>query len=369
MSNTTFTLTASAFKMFVRNKQSLFFALFMPLMIMVIFGFIGFDKMSATKLGIVSPEPTPATQTFIDQFKNAPNISLSFGTEQEMRDALLRNDLAAVFVIPDNLIPTPSPSSAMPETQMVTVLENVGQLQQAKIAETIMSQILDKTTIAMVQAPQFFELKTEEVSVRSTKYIDFLIPGILGLSLMQMAVFGVAFVFADYKEKGILKRLLATPMKPFQFVSSQVITRLAIALAQSAILIAVAILLLHTHVYGSWFLIGLIAILGSVMFLGLGFAISGVANNVDSVPAIANVIVFPMMFLGGTFFPTDGMPNWLQSVVHYLPLQFLTHSLREVMANGASLLAVRYDLVWMSVWAVVLVGLAMFTFRFEEKKI
>lgn len=369
MPHTTLTLTSSAMKMFVRNKQSLFFALFMPLMIMVIFGFIGFDKMSATKLGIVSPNPTPATQTFIDQFKNAPNISLSFGTEQEMRDALLKNDLAAVFVIPDSLIPTPSPSSAMPETQTVTVLENVGQLQQAKIAETIMSQILDRTTIAMVNAPQFFELNTEEVSVRSTKYIDFLMPGILGMSLMQMAVFGVAFVFADYKEKGILKRLLATPMKPFQFVSSQVITRLIVALAQSAILIAAAMLLLHTHVYGSWLLIGMIAILGSVMFLGLGFAISGVANNVDSVPAIANLIVFPMMFLGGTFFPIDSMPDWLQGIVRYLPLQFLTHSLREVMANGASAMAVRSDLLWMLGWAVVMVALAMFTFRFEERRV
>ncbi|MEK7537405.1 MAG: ABC transporter permease, partial [Patescibacteria group bacterium] len=100
----------------------------------------------------------------------------------------------------------------------------------------------------------------------------------------------VAFVFADYKEKGILKRLLATPMKPQQFVTAQVITRLIVALAQSAILLAVGVWLLHTHVYGSLWLVALIAIVGSVMFLGLGFTISGLANTVDSVPAIANLI-------------------------------------------------------------------------------
>ncbi|MFH0829051.1 MAG: ABC transporter permease [Candidatus Kerfeldbacteria bacterium] len=363
------TLTLSAMKMFVRNRQSLFFTLFMPLMIMVIFGFVGFDKVPTTKLGIVSPNPTPETTAFIDQLKQAPNMSMTFGTEQQLRDAMKKNSVAAVFVIPDNLIPAPGASSVTPATQTVTVLENVGQLQQAKTAESIMSQILDKTTIAMARAPQLFELKTEEVSVRSTKYIDFLLPGIVGMALMQMAVFSVAFVFADYKEKGILKRLLATPMKPQQFVTAQVITRLLVALAQTAILIAVGVWLLHTHVYGSIWLIALIAILGSIMFLGLGFTISGFANTVESVPAIANLIVFPMLFLGGTFFPTDGMPNWLQHIVQYLPLQYLTHGLREVMANGSGISVIAHDLYWMIGWSVVLVTLAMFTFRFEERRV
>jgi ABC-2 type transport system permease protein len=263
----------------------------------------------------------------------------------------------------------PDTPTAKPAIQTITVLENVGQLQSAKTVESIMSQILDKTTLGMVGAPELFKLQTEEVSVRATKYIDFLLPGIVGMALMQMAVFSVAFVFADYKEKGILKRLLATPMKPQQFVTAQVITRLLVALAQTAILIAVGVWLLHTHVYGSPFLILLSAILGCIMFLGLGFTISGLANTVESVPAIANLIVFPMLFLGGTFFPTDGMPGWLQSIVHYLPLQYLTNALREVMANGAGFSTIAYDLYWMLGWSVALVGLAIWTFRFEEKRV
>lgn len=366
---TTLNLTKSTIKMFVRNRQALFFTLFMPLMIMVIFGFVGFDKIAPIKLGIVSANPTQSTQQFIEQLKNAPNMKLSFGTEQQMRASLKKNDLASVFIIPDALVPDPSEASAVPSIQTVTVLENVGQVAQAKTAETVMAQILDRTTIALARAPQLFDLKIEEVSVRSTKYIDFLLPGIVGMALMQMAVFSVAFVFADYKEKGILKRLLATPMQPHQFVTAQVVTRLLVALAQSAILVAVGVWLLHTHVYGSIWLIALVTILGSIMFLGLGFTISGFANTVESVPAIANLIVFPMLFLGGTFFPTDGMPNWLQHVVQYLPLQYLTHGLREVMANGAGISAISHDLYWMLGWSVVLVGLAVYTFRFEERRV
>jgi len=353
--------------MFIRNKQSVFFTLFMPLMIMVIFGFVGFDSVPTTKLGLVAPNPNTATQKFIEQLKAVPSLAITTGNEADERQALLKNDRAAVLIIPDQLLPdTPTTT---PTTKTITVLENVGQLQSAKTVETIMSQILDKTTLSMVKAPNLFSLKTEQVSVRATKYIDFLLPGIVGMALMQMAVFSVAFVFADYKEKGILKRLLATPMKPQQFVTAQVVTRLLVALVQTTILIAVGIWVLHTHVYGSPLLILLSAMLGCIMFLGLGFTISGLANSVESVPAIANLIVFPMLFLGGTFFPTTGMPDWLQHIVHYLPLQFLTNSLREVMANGNGLGAIAYDLYWMLGWSVVLVGLAMLTFRFEERRV
>ncbi len=377
---TLLTLTTSAIKMFARNRQALFFTLFMPLMIMLIFGFVGLDKIPTTKLGIVAANPSTATQAFIDQLAAAPNIDLKFGTENELRAALMKNDLAAVFMIPDELMPDGAALSADPPeeaaqrirslpTQTVTVLENVGQLQQAKTAQSIMNEILDHTTLAVSGAPTLFELKTEQVSARNTKYIDFLLPGIVGMALMQMAVFSVAFVFADYKEKGILKRLIATPMKPQQFVTAQVITRLIVALMQTAILILVGVWLLHTHVYGSLWLITLIAILGGVMFLGLGFTISGFANTVESVPAIANLIVFPMLFLGGTFFPIDGMPVFLQHIVRYLPLQYLTHAMREVMANGAGIAAIAHDLYWMAGWSAVLVTFAMFTFRFEERRV
>ncbi|MEK7637130.1 MAG: ABC transporter permease [Patescibacteria group bacterium] len=385
--NTTLTLTRSAIKMFVRNRQSLFFTLFMPLMIMVIFGFVGLDKTPKISLGIVVDQPTAATQQFINDLKKFEAFDVTQGSENAERVALKKGERVAVIIMPSDFFPNPAdlvispppaggkntaplqPSYSKLKPKTLVMLENVAQQQFAKTAESIIRQMLDKTTLGIVQAPTFFEVQAENVSVKSTKYIDFLVPGILGMALMQMAVFSVAFVFADYKEKGILKRLLATPMKPQQFVTAQVITRLIVALAQSAILLAVGVWLLHTHVYGSLWLVALIAIVGSVMFLGLGFTISGLANTVDSVPAIANLIVFPMLFLGGTFFPISGMPQIMQSIVTYLPLQYLTHSLREVMANGAGLNAIAHDIYWMLGWAVIMVTLAMFTFRFEERRV
>jgi len=361
-------LTSSVFKMFVRNKQSLFFTLFMPVLIMTIFGLIGFDRVPKTNIGLVADNPTPATQKFIDQIKTISAFDVTTGSLADEQAALSKGDRSVVIEIPNALIPDTAAKTA-PSKQTVTILQNIGQAQQAQTAITVMTQLLDKTRLAIAQAPDIFDLQVKDINATNTKYIDFLLPRIVAMSIMQMAVFSVAFVFADYKEKGILKRLIATPMKPSQFVTAQVIVRLVVALAQTAILMAIGIIAYHAHVLGSYPLVFLISVLGGIMFLGLGFTISGLAKTVEAVPAIANLIVFPMLFLSGVFFPISAMPDWLQHVVNYLPLTHFADALREVMANGAGWSTIAHNIYWMAGWAAVLVALSVFTFGFEEKRV
>jgi ABC-2 type transport system permease protein len=185
---------------------------------------------------------------------------------------------------------------------------------------------------------------------------------------MQMSVFSVAFVFVTFKEKGILKRILATPIRPWEFVFSNVITRLIVTLIQTAIFIALGVLAFDAQVIGSYWLLALIALFGAIMFLGLGFTISGLASTVESVPAIANLAVFPMLFLGGTFFAIESFPNWIQPIAEYLPLTFFSDAMRQVMTQGASFADISRDIWWMLGWAVVMVVLANVTFGFEEKR-
>ncbi|RJO59831.1 ABC transporter permease [Candidatus Parcubacteria bacterium] len=365
---TTLKLTSSVFKMFVRNRQALFFTLFMPVLIMTIFGLIGFDRVPKTKVGLVAENPTPATQQFIEQIKNISAFEVTLGKLDDEQTALSKGERAVVIQIPNALIPDPA-AKKVPTKQTVTILQNIGQAQQAQTAISVISQLLDKTRLAITQAPDIFQLEIKDTNARNAKYIDFLLPGIVAMSIMQMAVFSVAFVFADYKEKGILKRLIATPMKPRQFVTAQVIVRLFVALVQTAILMAIGIMAYHAQVIGSYPLVFLISVLGGIMFLGLGFTISGLAKTVEAVPAIANLIVFPMLFLSGVFFPTTAMPEWLQHVVNYLPLTHFATALREVMGDGAGWVAIAHHIYWMAGWAVILVGLSVFTFGFEEKRV
>lgn len=363
---TTRTLTISSIKMFVRNRQAVFFTLFVPIIIMTIFGLLGFDNVPKIDVGVVTGNPTPATQQFIDQFTGISAFKVDRGTEESERVALEKGDRSAVFVFPDALIPG---GPGKPDVQTVKAYTNVGEAQQARTAVTVLQQMLDKTTISLSQTPELFTVFVQELNARNLKYIDFLLPGIVALAIMQMSIFSTAFVFVDYKEKGILKRLLATPMKPHQFVTANVITRLLVAIAQAAILVAVGVLAFKAHVIGSYWLLLPSVILGGVMFLGMGFAISGLAKTVEAVPAIANLVVFPMLFLGGTFFPLDIMPTWLQSIVQYLPLTYLSDALRSVMTESASFTAISHDLFWMLGWSAVLVFLANFTFGFEEKRV
>ncbi len=361
---TTRKLTWASIKMLVRNKQALFFTLVMPFIFIGIFGLIGFDKTPTIDLGVVTVKPTPSTAQFIDSLGKIGVLKIHRGSETDETAALKQGDRALVMIVPDALFPDPTVKSA-PPTQTVRLLENEAEAQSAATAQTIISQFFDKTSLQLVKAPTFFDLKVESVNARKVKYIDFLLPGIVAMSIMQMAVFSVAFVFTDYKEKGILKRLLATPMKPYQFVTANVITRLLMALFQTAALLGVGVLVFHSHIYGAWWLISIISVLGGLMFLGLGFTISGLAKTVDAVPAIANLIVFPMLFLSGIFFPTSTMPVWLQHIVQYLPLAPFAHAMREVVGNGATIGAVAHDIYWILGWAVVLVILAVITFGFE----
>lgn len=368
---TTWVLIVSSLKMFIRNRQALFFTFFVPIVIMLVFGFVGLDKVPKIDVGVVTDPSFPNSEQLVEDLKKISAFEVHTGNEASERKAIEKGD-RAIVIIPFAWLPADTantPGLRPGDTIRLQILTNANKPQESQTALAIIQQMIDKTTIALAQAPQFFSIETEGINARNLKYIDFLVPGIIALSIMQMAVFSVAFIFTDYKEKGILKRLIATPMRPYQFVISNIAVRLLVSVIQAAFLIAVGVLAFKAHVIGSYWLLLLIIFLGSIMFLGLGFTISGIAKTVESVPAIANLIVFPMFFLGGTFFAIETMPVWLQHIVRYMPLTYLSESLRAVMTEGAKFADIQTDLLWIAGWAAVMTALANITFGFEEKRV
>ena len=349
--------------MFVRNKQALFFSFFMPVVIMGIFGLVGFDKTQQYDVGIVVNAPAPQTAAYIEQLKSFGLFKIHQGTLEDEQKALKEGDRSVVIAMPSDFI-----DSATVVPQQLTAYINESQQAQSQAILSIVNQTLDKTSIALAGGHQYFSVVQEKVDSRNLHYIDFLLPGLIGMSVMQMSVFSVAFVFVQYKEKGVLRRLAATPMQPLQFVAANTITRLVVSVVQALIFILMGVLIMKATVVGSYLLMLVCILLGALMFLGLGFTISGIAKTVESIPALANLIVFPMLFLGGTFFPISGMPSWLQAVAKFLPLSFFTTSLREVMTKDASLGMIKWDLLGMLVWATLLIGTATVTFGFQERE-
>jgi ABC-2 type transport system permease protein len=357
---TTYKLTIAAIKMLVRNRQALFFTLIMPLFIMLIFGYIGFDKPPVIDVGLVTHTPTAATQQFVDELKNFPSLTIHTGTLADEQAQLNQGNLSVVFDIPDQAVG----AGAAP----VVAYVNAGQQAQAQTVLTMLNQFISNATLTAAHVSPIVTVQEQDVNANNLRYIEFLLPGLIALSIMQMSVFSVAFVFTQYKEKGVLKRLLATPMLPIQFVAANAITRLLVSVAQAIIFIVAGLVLFKVHVVGSYWLMLLCVILGALMFLGLGFSISGVAKTTDSVPVFANIVVFPMMFLGGTFFAISSMPAWLQLIAKFLPLTFFSTALREIMTKGSGLSIIWPDILGMVVWSIILIALATYTFRFQERE-
>lgn len=360
---TFFALLKASTLIFVRSKQALFFSLFMPLVIMLIFGLIGFDKAQQYDLGLVIDAPQPQTAAYVEQLKAFELFKIHEGTLEDEMAALKEGDRSVVIAMPADFI-----DSAAVSPQELVAYINESQPAQSQAILSILNQTLDKTSIMLAGGHTYFSVRQEKIDSRNLKYIDFLLPGLIGMSVMQMSVFSVAFLFVQYKEKGVLRRLAATPMRAEQFVAANAVTRLVVSVVQAAIFIVVGVLMLKATIVGSYWLMLLCVLLGALMFLGLGFTISGIATTVESVPALANLIVFPMLFLGGTFFPVSGMPGWLQAFAKLLPLTFFSTALREVMNRDASIGAIKYDLLGMLVWGVLLISAATLTFSFQERE-
>ncbi len=350
--------------MFARNRQALFFSLFMPLVLMTVFGLIGGADNLKISVGLVQGSPTQPTEQFIDQIKAVPFFEIHEGSMDEERAALDTGDRAVVLNVPDTFIP----DVPTVEKRTIQAYTNIGQQQQAGAVISGIQQLLNNANLAAAHAQPIFGIESQAVDANNLKTIDFLLPGLVALSLMQLSIFSVANVFTDYREKGILKRIMATPMRPYQFIAANVITRLIISVIQSVVLVFIGVHAFNAVVVGSYTLVALEVILGAVMFLGLGFTISGLAKSRDSVPALSNLVVFPMMFFGDVFFPITAMPGWLQAIAGFLPISYLSDALRQVMTQGAGFVAIRWDFLGMTIWAVILVGLATLTFSFENKK-
>jgi len=360
----TYMLTIASLKMFLRNRQALFFSLFMPLMILLIFGSIDFDKPNQVHLGLVTHHPSLATSVFLERIRKVEALGIEEGTYEAEMAELHRGKRTAVLDVPDDLITIGG--SGTPK--QLTVHVNASRPMDSQIAMAILQQVADRASLLAANAPPLFTLQREEDQARKSRYIDFLLPGVIAMSIMQMSVFSVAFVFARYREQGILKRLLATPMRPQQFVTANIITRLFMSVIQASIFVIAGIVIFHVHVAGAFWLLAVCVVLGALMFLGLGFTISGLAKTIETVPVLANILVFPMLFIGNVFFSAAGMPAWLRAIASYLPLTYLANALRGVMTDGAGLGDIKWELVGMLFWSVVLIALATVTFRFQDKE-
>jgi len=357
--------TIASIKMFFRNRQALFFSLFMPIMIMVVFGLIDFGKMGSTRIEIVDKAKNESSEQFIEGLRKVDVLEIESTDDLEKaKEKLVKGDTDMVLELDKNVF-TINPLN--PETKKVKIFISQASIQQGQIGVTVIKEVFTNLEHELTQSKPLFEIKTEEVSTLGLEYIDFLVPGIVALAIMQMSLFSIIFVVVAYKKTGVMRRLLVTPIKSYQFIGGQVATRLVVSIMQITVIILLAVFAFNVNVIGSYWLIALLVFWGSIIFLALGLALASFAKTEEAAAPIANIIALPQMFLGNVFFPIEAMPDWLQGIVKYLPLNYLADSLRKVMTEGAGIADISGDMWGLVAWSVITIGLAIIFFRWQEE--
>lgn len=205
----------------------------------------------------------------------------------------------------------------------------------------------------------------EKIVTQGSRYIDFLIPGLLGLNIMGSSMWGIGWVIVQSRTRKLLKRMMATPMRRRDYLLSHVFARLVYLVAEVAILLAFATWAFDVKVQGSWLALWGLAFIGAMSFAGLGVLVASRAQTSEVVSGLMNAVMFPMWLLSGTFFSSANFPDWMQPFIRALPLTALNDALRAVMNEGAGLAAVAAPIAILAAWGIVTFVTALKIFRWQ----
>ena len=344
-----------------RSPQAIFFSLFFPIVLIVVFGAL--SGGGGISLDIAFDAQSDTTNYVYQAIRQIPVLNIQKADEAELRDRLKKGRITALI----DIRKVDSPGSQVKyDLHMKTT--TAGQ-KDLPFLYPIIKQVIDSANNYNRQASnKYITISNEQVEARVYKMIDFYLPGMIGFSLIGAAVFGVAFVYLIYRDTLVLKRLFSTPVKRGYMVVGESLARIIFLLITAIVLILFGTFFYHFTLANGWvtFLEMLaLSLIGIIVFMGFGFIISGVSKNQNVVPVYANLFMFPQYFLSGTFFSIAALPHGLQAVVKYLPLTALNNALRKVSFEGVHLWNVGNEILVLLVWCVIAYAIAIKVFKWE----
>ncbi|MFL5668189.1 MAG: ABC transporter permease [Chloroflexota bacterium] len=353
-------LTRANIRSYTRDRAALFWTLAFPLIFIFMFGLIFQGGGTAgLSIGWADEDGSAAATSLRETFDGLEGIAVVPGEREASLASMRDGKVDAVIVVPagygkaidSSVAGTGAPTSIVVYTDP-SRSNLAGSVQQAVGAVLGVVNLAGRAPLVV---PRQETLQTQDVN-----FISYFVPSMLGLSVMQVGIFAAVPLVAD-REKLILKRLAATPLKRWQLVGSNVLMRLLIALVQAVIIVGVGVAFFGVEITGPLALTVFFVSLGALAFLALGYVIASFAKTEDSANGMTSVIQFPMMFLSGTFFPIAAMPAPLQTVARLIPLTYLSDALRQVMVGGAAFAP-------LGVCAAVLVGWLVVCFAIASRK-
>ncbi len=357
-------LTVANIRSYVRDRAALFWTLAFPLIFIFMFGFIFQEGgQSRLVLGWVDDDGSAAAWELRNAFTEQEGTEIAPESRDSALARMREGNLDGVIVVPagyGEAIAAGTEGSGGPTP--ILVYSDPSQSNQTAAVYQSVQAVLG--VINLGGRPPLVIPQPETLQTENLNFISYFVPSMLGLSVMQVGIFAAIPLVAD-REKLILKRLAATPLRRWQLVGSNVLMRLLIALVQAVIIIGVGVALFDVEIVGSFLLTALFVVLGAMAFLALGYVIASFAKTEDSANGMTSVVQFPMMFLSGTFFPLDEMPAFLQGIARVIPLTYLSDALRQVMVGGAAFAPLWVCALVLAGWLVACFAIASRTFRWQ----
>jgi len=355
--------TALLLRAYARDRTALFFGFLFPLLFMVLFGVLNFGGSVRVDLAVVDEAKNEQSASFIAMLRRIETLRVATGEREAELAKLSAGDRDLVLVIPADFRIAPArPGTSVPA---LTIYESSAQPEAGAVGRAILSSVVNELSFAVTQTAPVVTFKREEVTGRNLKYVDFLTPGILGMTIMQLGISSVAFAFVADRQRGVIRRIMATPIPRRSYMAAHVLQRLILAVVQVLILLAVAVFAFKVTVIGGLGSLLIVAVLGAVVFLNLGFAVTGLLATENQAAVATQIVTLPQLFLSGVFFSRDAVPAFLKPIADYLPLTFLNDALRDIATTGATLGDVGGEIVGLLIWSVVSFVLAYRLFRLD----
>jgi ABC-2 type transport system permease protein len=343
------------FKMTLRNRMAIFWNLAFPAVFIIFFGLLLTMDLNRISVGISGEDVSPLASELVAELRSNDVFDVKTGDAASELDALAEGERGVVILF----------SQGANGQLNAEIHYDQSDPQMGEVSMRTIQHFLNEANLAVIGDDAPIATTVQAVDSNAMRYIDFLVPGILAMSIMNTGVIGLSTAFVTYREKGILRRIKATPFPLSSFIAARIISQVVIIVAQAMILMLLGMLLFDLRVDGQLINVVLMVTIGAIAFLSLGFVISSFARNAEAAASLSNAVTFPMLFLSGVFFSVDDAPTWLQPFTRIMPLRYLADGLRDLMVRGGSLPDQWLNILVLLGTAAVAVFLSMRLFKWE----
>jgi ABC-2 type transport system permease protein len=359
-------LTIANLKSFIRDRAALFWTLAFPVVFVILFGTIFSGGDAQYNLAWVDQDGSATATALRDAFEaNAP-VKLTDGSLEDSKAKMQSGDVDGILVIPKGLqaVVDAAQGGQHPDPIEVTIFTDPSRSNTALALQQIATGLVMAANLRLSGATPLLAVTTDSLQTHQLNSVSFFVPSILAMALMQLGVFA-SIPLVQQREKLILKRLNATPLPRWVLVGSNVLVRLVIAAAQTALILGIGVALLHVQVDGNPLVIAGFVVLGALTFTSIGYVIASFARTEEAANGITSVVQFPLMFLSGIFFPLEVLPSWLRNVATFMPLTYLGDALRQTMVGGTPFVPLAVDFAVLGGWLVVTLAISARFFRWQ----